>query len=119
MARPARSIITRKPLLDENTSPTPVGTIASGVPYVVQPRSIAKPPSRMAPTSVGRITMRPAESQAARPDPTATATENTARKVVTTSSEPPSTVFTSGGRSDSTTAPTSQNQLVTSAPHHN
>ena len=26
--------------------------------------------------------------------------------------------FTSGGSSDSTTAPTSQNQLVTSAPHH-
>ena len=62
--------------------------------------------------------MRPAESHAARPEPTATATENTARNMVTTSSVPPSTVFTSGGSSDSTTAPTSQNQLVTSAPHH-
>ena len=37
------------------------------------------------------------ESQAARPEPTATATENTARNIVTTSSVPPSTVFTSGG----------------------
>ena len=78
---------------------------------------MAKTPSTIAPISVGRITMRPAESQAARPEPTATATENTARNMVTTSSVPPSTVFTSGGRSDSTTAPTSQNQLVTSAPH--
>ena len=34
-----------------------------------------------------------------------------------TSSVPPSTDFTSGGSNDSTTAPTSQNQLVTSAPH--
>ena len=75
-------------------------------------------PSRTAPTSVGRMTMRPADRHAARPEPTATAIENTARNAVTTSSVPPSTVFTSGGSSDITTAPTSQNQLVTSAPHH-
>ncbi len=75
-------------------------------------------PSSTAPTSVGRITMRPAESQAARPEPTATAIENIARNAVTTSSLPPITVLTSGGSSDSTTMPTSQNQLVTSAPHH-
>ena len=37
---------------------------------------------------------------------------------MTTSSVPPSTFFTSGGISDSTTAPTSQNQLVTRPPHH-
>jgi hypothetical protein len=85
---------------------------------VAQPRSIANAPTPIAPIKVGRMTMRPAESQAARPEPTATATENTARNIVTTSSVPPSTVFTSGGSSDSTAAPTSQNQLVTSAPHH-
>jgi hypothetical protein len=62
--------------------------------------------------------MRPAAIQAARPEPTATAIENTARNSVTTSSVPPSTFLTSGGMIDSTTAPTSQNQLVTSAPHH-
>ena len=37
---------------------------------------------------------------------------------MTTSSLPPTMLFTKGGNSDSTTAPTSQNQLVTSAPHH-
>ena len=31
---------------------------------------------------------------------------------------PPIPFFTSGGSSDSTTAPTSQNQLVTRPPHH-
>ena len=37
---------------------------------------------------------------------------------MTTSSVAPSTLFTSGGISESTTAPTSQNQLVTRPPHH-
>ena len=37
---------------------------------------------------------------------------------MTTSSLPPSTSFTKVGISDSATAPTSQNQLVTIAPHH-
>ncbi len=41
-----------------------------------------------------------------------------ARQAVTTSSLPPSTSFTRVGISDSATAPTSQNQLVTMAPHH-
>ena len=62
--------------------------------------------------------MRPAASQAASPEPIAIEIEKTARQVVTTSSLPPSTFFTSGGISESATAPTSQNQLVTSAPHH-
>src|ERR1041385_638764 len=38
--------------------------------------------------------------------------------MVTTFSLPPTMFLTSGGSSDSTTAPISQNQLVTSAPHH-
>ena len=62
--------------------------------------------------------IRPAASQAASPEPMAIETEKTARQVVTTSSLPPSTFLTSGGISESATAPTSQNQLVTSAPHH-
>ena len=61
--------------------------------------------------------MRPAASQAARPEPTAMKIEKIARQAVTTSSLPPSTFLTSGGISESATAPTSQNQLVTSAPH--
>ncbi len=74
--------------------------------------------SPAAPTSVGSTTMRPEQSHAASPEPIATAIENTARYMVTTFSLPPMTFFTSGGSSDSTTAPISQNQLVTSAPHH-
>ena len=62
--------------------------------------------------------IRPAASQAASPEPTAIEIEKTARQVVTTSSLPPSTSFTKVGISDSATAPTSQNQLVTMAPHH-
>src|SRR5215831_13361947 len=62
--------------------------------------------------------IRPAASQAASPEPMAIETEKIARQVVTTSSLPPSTFFTSGGISESATAPTSQNQLVTSAPHN-
>ncbi len=61
--------------------------------------------------------MRPAASQAASPEPIAIEIEKTARQAVTTSSLPPSTFLTSGGSSDSATAPTSQNQLVTIAPH--
>src|SRR5450830_1498916 len=38
--------------------------------------------------------------------------------MVTVSSLPPISVLISGGNSDSTTMPTSQNQLVTIAPHH-
>ena len=84
---------------------------------VDQPRSSANTPSRTAPITVGSRMMRPAASQAARPEPIAIEIEKMARKAVTTSSLPPSTFFTSGGISESTTAPTSQNQLVTSAPH--
>ena len=62
--------------------------------------------------------MRPAASQAASPEPTAIEIEKIARQAVTTSSLPPSTFLTRGGISESATAPTSQNQLVTSAPHH-
>ena len=70
-----------------------------------------------APITVGSRMMRPAASQAARPEPIAIEIEKTARQVVTTSSSPPSTFFTSGGINERATAPTSQNQLVTIAPH--
>ena len=62
--------------------------------------------------------MRPAASHAARPEPTATATEKMVRKIVMTSSVPPMSTVTSGGNNDRTSAPTSQNQLTTIAPHH-
>ena len=62
--------------------------------------------------------MRPAASQAARPEPTATATEKMVRNTVTTASVPPMSNFTRVGSSDRTSAPTSQNQLTTSEPHH-
>ncbi len=62
--------------------------------------------------------MRPCAIQAARPEPIAIEIEKIARNTVTTSSVAPSMVFTSGGISESTTAPTSQNQLVTRPPHH-
>ncbi len=67
--------------------------------------------------SVGNRMMRPAASQAASPEPIAIETEKTARQVSPTSSEPPSTFLTSGTSNPTTTAPTSQNQLVTMAPH--
>ena len=46
------------------------------------------------------------------------ATAKTARKIVTTVSAPPSVCMTSDGSSDSTTAPTSQKMLVTTAQRH-
>src|SRR5205814_540709 len=90
------------------------GTMAEAV----QPRSRANKPRRTAAISVGSSTMRPAASQAARPEPTATATEKIVKNSVTTSSLPPMVKDTSGGNSESTSAPTSQNQLATNAPHH-
>ena len=84
----------------------------------VHPRSSENRPSKTAATSVGNSTMRPAASQAAKPEPTATATEKMVKNNVTTSSLPPIVNETSGGNSDRTSAPTSQNQLATSAPHH-
>ena len=69
-------------------------------------------------TTVGNSTMRPAASQAARPEPIPTDTEKIVRNSVTTCSLPPMVKETSGGNSDRTSAPTSQNQLATIAPHH-
>ena len=86
-------------------------------PQVAQPRSSENRPSRTAPIRVGNRTMRPGASQAARPEPIAIEIEKMARQTVTTSSTPPRMFFTIGGSSESATAPTSQNQLVTSAPH--
>ena len=62
--------------------------------------------------------MRPRAIHAARPDPMPTATEKITRNTVTVSSSPPTDCFTIGGSSDSATMPTSQNQLITSEPHH-
>src|ERR1700691_4293054 len=83
----------------------------------VQPRSIENNPKRTAATSVGKRIMRPWASHAASAEPIATATENIVRKTVTTLSLPPIWNETMGGSSDITSAPVSQNQLVTSAPH--
>ncbi|GJE46818.1 hypothetical protein AEGHOMDF_6027 [Methylobacterium soli] len=84
----------------------------------VQARSRPNSPIRIAPTGVGSSTMRPLASQEARPDPSAMPTEKVASSIVTTVSEPLSPVLTSTGSSDSTTAPTSQNQLTTTEPRH-
>ena len=92
--------------------------MAGAIAEVVQPRSIENKPSSTAATSVGNRIMRPWASHAASAEPIATATENMVRKTVTTPSLPPIWNDTSGGNSDITSAPVSQNQLVTSAPHH-
>jgi hypothetical protein len=65
-------------------------------------------------TSASR--MRPSESRAASVEPMATPTVNSTRNRVTTLSAPPISSFTRVGSSESTTAPTSQNQLTTSEP---
>ena len=72
----------------------------------------------MPPTNVGNSTIRPCASQAARPDPIATDTEKMVRKSVTTPLVPPIECSAKVGNIDNTTTPTSQNQLVTKAPHH-
>ena len=118
IASPARSSANRMPRPAPNIGEIAGKTGGSAqAPQVDQPRSIANTPSSTAPISVGSRMMRPAASQAARPEPIAIEIEKIARQAVTTSSSPPSTFLTSGGISESATAPTSQNQLVTSAPH--
>ncbi len=62
--------------------------------------------------------MRPEQSHAASQEPTATATEKTVRKTVITPSVVLMLMWPSGSSSDRTSAPTSQNQLTTMAPHH-
>ena len=102
-----------------NTRRCPIGCAACTIADAVQPRSSAKTgraARRRTASAAARCARR--ASQAARPEPTATATEKMARKSVTTPSVPPIRLFTSGGSSDSTMAPTSQNQLTTIAPHH-
>ncbi len=94
------------------------GLAAGAIAEAVQPRSSANRPSSTVATTVGNSTMRPAASQAARPEPRPTDTEKIVRNSVTTCSLPPMVKDTSGGNSDRTSAPTSQNQLATMAPHH-
>ncbi len=55
------------------------GLVAGTTADAVQPRSSANRPSSTVATSVGNSTMRPAASQAARPEPTATDTEKMVR----------------------------------------
>src|SRR6516225_7708253 len=118
MASPARSTAKRILRADVNIAKYPEMEALAETPRVDQPRSAANTPSSTAPMTVGSRTSRPAQSQAASPEPSATETVKIARQVVTTSASPPSALVTRGGISDSATAPTSQNQLVTSAPHH-
>ncbi len=98
--------------------PMPSGVTDGTKSCAIQPRSSENNPSSTAPNNVGRMTIRPAASHAARPEPTATATEKMVRKTVITASVPLMLTCTSGSSSDSTSAPTSQNQLTTMAPHH-
>ena len=118
MASPARSAAMRRPRTDENTSAMLIlsrRTPGSRSPSRDRAQTRA---SNNAASSVGNRTMRPCASQEASAEPTPIATANMARKAVMTLSSPPITVLASGGSSDSTTAPTSQNQLVTRPPHH-
>src|SRR5579862_6933218 len=106
-------------LCGEAKYPPMVSALAAGTTAdAVQPRSSANRPSSTVATTVGNSTMRPAASQAARPEPMPTDTEKIVRNKVTTCSLPPMVNETSGGNSDRTSAPTSQNQLATMAPHH-
>ena len=57
----------------------PRNCLATGAPQSVKPMNNEKMPRQRAPSIVGSRMMRPAQSQAASPDPTATAIENTAR----------------------------------------
>src|SRR5580700_7936080 len=84
---------------------------------VVQARSSENSPISTAPTSVGRMTIRPEHSHAAYHEPAAAATEKTVRKTVITPSVVLMLMWPSGSSSDRTSAPTSQNQLTTMAPH--
>ena len=82
-----------------------------------RPRSSPKAPMRKA--ADGRRQEHDAAAARARtasPEPSAMPIEKTARRAVTTSSVPPSTFFTSGGSSESVTAPTSQNQDTITPP---
>src|SRR5580704_15212598 len=97
----------------------PTGVVAGTRDVTVQPRSSENTPSSTPAISVGKSTIRPCASQAASAEPTATATEKIVRKAVITASVPPILIVTSGGNSDRISAPTSQNQLTTRAPHHN
>src|SRR5580704_17088818 len=97
----------------------PTGVVAGTRDVTVQPRSSENTPSNTAAISVGSRTIRPCASHAASAEPTATATEKIVRKTVITASVPPILIVTSGGNNDRISAPTSQNQLTTSAPHHN
>ena len=94
------------------------GLVAGITAEAVQPRSSENRPSSTVATTVGSSTMRPAASQAARPEPMPTDTEKMVRNSVTTCSLPPILKETSGGSKERTSAPTSQNQLATIAPHH-
>ena len=118
MASPARSIATRNPRADLKTSAKPAVAVVV-TSHVAQLRSSANSPSSTAASSVGNRTMRPCASHDASAEPTPIATAKTAKNAVMTLSSPPSTFFTSGGRSERAIAPTSQNQLVTKPPHHN
>ena len=91
---------------------------AGGRPATTRARSRPNRPISTAPTGVGSSTMRPLDSQEASPEPSAMPTENTASSSVTTVSVPLSALFTSTGSSDSTTTPTSQNQLTITEPRH-
>src|SRR5262249_7627403 len=104
---------------DPKTAPTDNVVGAGTIAEAVQPRSSENSPSRTAATTVGSNTMRREATHAARPEPIATAIEKMVKNSVTTSSLPPIVNETSGGKRERISAPTSQNQLATSAPHHN
>ena len=96
-------------------------TIAAGAGgrcATLQARSRPNTPISTAPTGVGSSTIRPLASQEASPEPSAMPIEKIASKRVITVSEPLKAPRTSTGSSDSTTTPTTQNQLTISEPRH-
>jgi hypothetical protein len=86
MASPARSMTMRSPCGVASSAPTPIGLVAGVSECVAQPRSSANRPSSTAPIAVGSRTMRPADIQAASPEPTAIATVKIAKNTVPTCS---------------------------------
>ena len=111
IARPAKSIAMRKPSDQAKKARAPTGGI-DGAARVDRVGEVEREGAHEERADRRRQAARCGRARARRRGPSRRAmpTEKTASSTVTTSSVPPSRFLTSGGRSDSTTAPTSQNQ---------
>ena len=117
-ASPARSTATRIVPGWARKAPSVAAVSAASSPQIVRARSKPKSAISAAPAGAGSRTMRPADIQAATPEPTAIETAKTARQAVTAISLPPRPFFTMDGSTDMTMAPASQNQEAIRAVRH-